>query len=79
MNKKTEAEMMALSLDVMKKSKSEKRKDGKENPLVGAVILFPDGRVDSACRGEFRNGDHAEYTLLDKKHRTDDVSGATCL
>lgn len=44
---------------------------------VGAVIIVPDGTIETAYRGEFRQGDHAEYTLLDKKLRTKDVTGST--
>jgi ATP-dependent DNA helicase RecG len=34
---------------------------------VGAVLVFPDGRVVQAHRGELREGDHAEFTLLERK------------
>ncbi len=61
---------MNLAVDVMKQSYDEKRKDGKVSPKVGAVILFEDGTMESAFRGEIRIGDHAEYTLIDKKLRT---------
>ncbi len=63
-------EAMTLAVNVMKQSSCEKRKDGKVPPKVGAVILFDDGTMESAYRGEFRSGDHAEYTLIDKKLRT---------
>ncbi|HBP26104.1 MAG TPA: hypothetical protein DD618_04050, partial [Acholeplasmatales bacterium] len=63
-------EAMNLAVDVMKQSYDEKRKDGKVSPKVGAVILFEDGTMESAFRGEIRIGDHAEYTLIDKKLRT---------
>ena len=65
---------MKLAIEVMQKSKMEKRVD-KSSPYVGAVLVFPDGTTDTACRGEFRDGDHAEYTLLDKKNRAKDLSG----
>lgn len=42
--------------------------------MVGAVLVFPDGTTDTAYRGEFRQGDHAEYTLIDKKNRTKNLS-----
>jgi ATP-dependent DNA helicase RecG len=65
---------MEMAINVMKESIHENRTD-KSSPLVGAVLVFPDGNTDIAYRGEFRQGDHAEYTLLDKKNRTKDLSG----
>ena len=72
--RKTPREYMELAIKVMKDSIHENRKD-KSSPLVGAVLVFPDGTTDTAYRGEFRQGDYAEYTLLDKKNRTKDLSG----
>lgn len=64
---------MELAVAAMKKSVEELNKNT-PSPKVGAVLVFPDGRYETAYRGEFRNGDHAEYTLLDKKYRTKDLS-----
>lgn len=72
--RKNPREYMELAIKVMKDSIHENRTD-KSSPLVGAVLVFPDGTTDTAYRGEFRHGDHAEYTLLDKKNRTKDLSG----
>lgn len=58
---------MQLAIDVMNKSVNEPREDGKVPPKVGAVLLFPDGRIETAYRGELREGDHAEFTLLERK------------
>jgi len=58
---------MEYAIKVMKDSINESRKDGKVSPKVGAVILMPDGKVDTSCRGEIRLGEHAEFTLIDKK------------
>jgi len=61
---------MEMAVKVMKDSISEKRNDGKIVPYVGAVLINPKGEfVEKAYRGEIREGDHAEYTLLDKKLR----------
>jgi ATP-dependent DNA helicase RecG len=66
---------MLLAIKEMKKSISEPRKD-KLNPNVGAVLVSPNGTlIDSAHRGEMRYGDHAEYTLLERKNRTANVTG----
>lgn len=72
--RKDPKEYMKLAVEVMKKSIPEhKKKD--PSPYVGAVLVFPDGTVETAYRGEFREGDHAEYTVLDKKHRQKDLTG----
>jgi len=67
---------MQLAIDTMMLSKQEKRTDGKVNPKVGAVLIKPDGSVETAYRGEIRLGDHAEYTLLDKMNRTEKLDGS---
>jgi ATP-dependent DNA helicase RecG len=61
--------LMEQAIEVMRSSVSEARADGKASPLVGAVLWKPDGTVQTACRGELRDGDHAEYTLLERKSR----------
>jgi len=65
---------MEMAVQVMKDSIAEPRKDGKASPKVGAVLLnlddeFRGERICTACRGELRQGDHAEYTLLERKNR----------
>lgn len=69
-------EMMELAISVMKKSVAEPREDGKASPLVGAVLVKADGSVDTASRGELRHGDHAEFTLLERKNRDNRLDGA---
>jgi ATP-dependent DNA helicase RecG len=59
--------LMQRAIRIMRGSVAEPRSDGKVSPRVGAVVRFPDGRVETACRGELRHGEHAEYTLLDRK------------
>lgn len=66
---------MELAVDVMVKSTQEPRGDGKASPLVGAV-LWNDGATDTASRSELRDGDHAEFTLLERKHRSDKLDKA---
>ena len=60
-------ELMEKAVDVMRRSVAERRADGKSSPLVGAVLWEPEGDTETAYRGEFRDGDHAEYTLLERK------------
>ncbi len=66
---------MEMAIEVMKKSVLEPRSD-KRSPKVGAVLVMPDGNIDTAYRGECRHGDHAEYTLLDKKHHNENLTGS---
>ena len=61
--------LMELAVGVMPQSKPERRADGKATPLVGAVIWRAGEDAVSACRGELREGDHAEYTLIERKLR----------
>lgn len=68
--------LMEQAIKVMRQSVSEPRADGKASPLVGAVLWKPDGTVETACRGELRNGDHAEYVLLERKNRDRKLDGA---
>ncbi len=68
--------LMEKAISVMKQSINEPRTDKKSSPLVGAVLVKPDGTVDTAFRGELRHGDHAEYTLLERKHREERLDGS---
>ena len=72
--RKDPREYMKLAVEVMKRSIPERKKKN-PSPYVGAVLVFPDGTIETAYRGEFREGDHAEYTVLDKKYRHKDLSG----
>ncbi len=69
--------LMGMAIEVMRQSIQEPRPDGKAGPLVGAVLFKPDNTVETACRGELRLGDHAEYTLLERKNRSNRLDGAT--
>ena len=66
---------MELAVEEMKKSISEPR-DDKVSPKVGAVLIKPDGSVETAYRGELRYGDHAEFTLLERKNRSEVLDGS---
>lgn len=68
--------LMEQAIEIMRKSISEPRQDEKASPSVGALLWKPDGTVDTACRGELRDGDHAEYTLLERKNRHRRLDGA---
>lgn len=72
-------ELMELAVKVMRQSVHESRKDDKKSPSVGAVLLKPDGTIETAYRGELRHGDHAEFTLLERKNRTSKLDGSILL
>lgn len=63
-----------LAVKTMLKSLSENK--DKPHPSVGAVALFPDGKMISCYRGEFSDGEHAEYGLLERKCQNMDLSDA---
>lgn len=66
---------MQQAIEVMLQSIQEPRPD-KVSPKVGAVIIKPDGKIDTAFRGELREGDHAEFTLLERKNRNMRLDGS---
>ena len=68
--------LMEQAIEVMRQSVAELRTDGKASPLVGVVLWKPHGTVETACRGELRDGDHAEYALLERKNRDKKLDGA---
>ncbi|MDA8238966.1 MAG: deaminase [Nitrospiraceae bacterium] len=65
---------MKLAIAEAKKSKL----DGGKTPLyVGAVVVKNGNLLASACRGEISEGEHAEYTTLERKLVGVDLTGAT--
>jgi ATP-dependent DNA helicase RecG len=67
--------MMEKAIDVMRESVAERRVDDDPPPRVGAVLYKPNGRIETAARGELRDGDHAEFILLEKKNRSNALDG----
>jgi ATP-dependent DNA helicase RecG len=68
---------MKMAIKAMNDSVAEPRDDGKVSPKVGAVLIKSDGTVETACRGELRYGDHAEFTLLERKNRANLLEDGT--
>ncbi|MFH0880245.1 MAG: ATP-binding protein [Lentisphaerota bacterium] len=69
-------QLMEMAIKVMRQSIPEPRADGKASPKVGVVLVKPDGTVETACRGELRHGDHAEFTLMERKNRGNKLDGS---
>lgn len=67
-----EEKYLRMAIDAARKSRSDS-----SNPLVGAVVVTKDGKVEVGYRGEIEAGDHAEFTVLEKKMRNDVLAGAT--
>lgn len=67
-------EFMELAMELASKCVSE---EGKISPKVGAVVVRDGVILASAYRGELKPGEHAEYTLLERKLNGVDLEGAT--
>jgi ATP-dependent DNA helicase RecG len=59
--------LMEKAVEVMQQSVPEHRPDGSPSPSVGAVLVCPDGSILTAARGELREGNHAEFILIERK------------
>jgi ATP-dependent DNA helicase RecG len=68
--------MMERAIEVMRQSIPENRPDGTPSPAVGAVLVRPNGTIETAARGELRGGNHAEFTLLERKCITEKLDGS---
>lgn len=69
-----ERELMEFAIELAAKCVSE---EGKVSPKVGAVVARDGVVLAAAYRGEFKAGEHAEYTLLERKLPDVDLEGTT--
>jgi pyrimidine deaminase RibD-like protein len=70
----TDEAWMVLAISEARKSRSETRAP---KPLVGAVVVRDGKPLGQAFRSELGRGEHAEYTLLERKLADVHLDGAT--
>jgi pyrimidine deaminase RibD-like protein len=70
----SDRELMERAVRVARLSISE---PDKVSPKVGAVIARGNSLMAEAHRGEYRSGEHAEYTLLERKLGDETLAGTT--
>jgi pyrimidine deaminase RibD-like protein len=71
--RQTERRLMELAIELAAACVSE---PGKVSPKVGAVVARDGVVLDVAFRGELKAGEHAEYTLLERKLPRAKLAGA---
>jgi len=80
MKRKSDREFMQMAID---QARAQASRFGlidnpdRPSPLVGCVVVTKEGKVVAGYRGELSNGDHAEFTVLEKKMAHDVLAGAT--
>jgi len=73
-SKYTPKQLMEFAVQLMHDSIPEH--SDRADPKVGAVLAKEDGTlINFAYRGELQQGDHAEFTVLERKHRNDKLDG----
>lgn len=70
----TERELTQLAVELAANCVSE---TGKISPKVAAILVRDGVVLATAYRGELKDGEHAEYTLLERKLPDVDLTGAT--
>lgn len=69
-----DVDFMTLALEQARACVSE---DGRNSPRVGALVVRDNALLACGYRGELKAGEHAEYTVFERKLRDVNLSGAT--
>jgi pyrimidine deaminase RibD-like protein len=72
--KATDKQLMLRAIDIARRCMSE---PGNISPKVGAVVAHDGRAIGEAFRGELDPGEHAEFTLLERKLATQTLAGST--
>lgn len=72
--KSSDRDLMLKAIDLARNCRNEL---GKISPKVGALVARDGVLIGEAYRGELAPGEHAEYTLLEKKLSDQTLAGAT--
>ena len=70
----SDRDLMAQAIDLARRCRSEV---GRASPKVGAIVARDGILVGKAYRGELAPGEHAEFTLLERKLPDETLAGAT--
>lgn len=70
----TDRELMVRAIELARKCVSE---SGKISPKVGSLVARDGLALGDAFRGELAPGEHAEFTLLERKLRDETLAGST--
>lgn len=67
----TPRKLTEMSIEVMRQFFLEPRGNAKASPKVGAVLVKPDGTVETACRGELGYGIRGTDVMIATDLRTE--------